>query len=219
MFGSIFNPENFFWKRMSNFADVLVLSLLWLVCSIPVFTVGAATAALYDAASRCVRGGENGPWSRFFHTFRREFFTSAVVTVAWGVLLVVLGVPLRLLWAAAAAGAVAGPAGVPVAAACTLVYLLVPVGAALWMFPLLSRFTFRPVGLMLAGLQFAVGYLPYTLAAVFIAAAAALAAGLMFPAVLVLPCLTALLWSLVMERAFRRYMSDEDAPPPDGEEP
>ena len=38
----IFNPENFFWKCFDKMADVLGLSLLWLLCSLPVVTAGPA---------------------------------------------------------------------------------------------------------------------------------------------------------------------------------
>lgn len=209
-----FDPQNRFWSAIGKFTDVLVLSLLWLFCSLPVFTVGAATAALYDAAARCVRGGESGPWARFFRTFRQEFATSTVVTVVWGALLAVLGLLLRLLRRAALGGGVS----MAVFEACGLVFLLIPVGAACWMFPLLSRFTFRPMELMLAGLRFAVGYLPYTAAIVAIGAAAALASGLLWLPMLVLPCVTALLWSLMMERVFRKYTPQEETPPSDEEE-
>lgn len=192
---------------MSKLVDVLGLSLLWLFCSLPLFTIGAATTALYDSVARCVRGGANGPFSRFFRTFRREFATSTAVAVAWGALLVVLGLLLRLLWNAAPAGPVSAVAAV----ACSLVFLLVPVGAVCWMFPLLSRFTFRPAGLMLAGLRFALGYLPYTVVIVAAGTAAVLASGFLWFPALVLPCLTALFWSVMMERAFRKYMPEEDA--------
>lgn len=209
-----FDPQNSFWRMISKFTDVLVLSLLWLFCSLPVFTIGAATTALYDAAARCVRGGESGPWGRFFRTFRREFAASTAVTVVWGALLAVLGALLGLLWRAASGGA-----STAAAVACSFVFLLIPVGAACWMFPLLSRFTFRPVALMLAGLRFALGYLPYTVAIVAITAASALVSGFLWLPALVLPCLTALLWSLMMERVFRKYAPEEESSLSEQEEP
>lgn len=200
---------------MSKLVDVLGLSLLWLFCSLPLFTVGAATTALYDAAARCVRGGANGPFGRFFRTFRREFAASTVVTVACGAVLVILGLLLRMVWRAALAGSVS----VAVAVACSLVFLLVPVGAACWMFPLLSRFTFRPAGLMLAGLRFALGYLPYTVVIVAAGTAAVLVSGFLWFPALVMPCLTAWFWSLLMEHKFQKYMAGEETAPSDREEP
>lgn len=205
----MFNPENAFWQGISKFTDVLVLSLLWLFCSLPLFTIGAATAALYDAAVKCVRGGESGPWGRFLRTFRREFAVGSITTVIWGVLLGALVWVLRLLWRAI----LANVAGAQVAAAGLLVILLIPAGAGCWMFPLLSRFTFRPGGLMLTGLRLALGYLPYTVIIVAATALAVLASGFLLLPMLLLPCLTVLLWSLMMERAFRKYMPQEDSEP------
>ena len=215
MFASIFDPEAPFWRLMSKLVDVLALSLLWLFCSLPLFTLGAATTALYDSVVKCVRGGANGPFTRYFRTFRREFAVSAVVTVVWGALLTILGLLLRLLWRAALAGTVS--VVLPVAG--SLLFLLVPAGAACWMFPLLSRFTFRPRELMLAGLRFALGYLPYTAVITAAAVAAVLASGFLWFPALVLPCLTALLWSLLMERKFRKYMGGEETASPDQEAP
>ena len=59
MSSGIFNPQNRFWQTLDHFADLLILSLLWLVCSLPLVTAGAACAALYDAVARCVRGAEH----------------------------------------------------------------------------------------------------------------------------------------------------------------
>lgn len=208
MFASLFDPEKGIWRLMSQLVDVLVLSLLWTFCSLPVITIGAATAALYDGAARGIRGGERSPWKRFLRTFRQELGTSAIVTVIWGVLLAALCAILRLLWQAQ----VNDVTGAPVLLAAFFVILLLPVGAACWMFPLLSRFTFHPAGLMVTSLRFAMGYLPYTLAMIVLAALAALSVWMLWLPVFVMPCVTALLWSLMIERAFRKYMPEEAEP-------
>ena len=103
MFHSLFNPENTFWRWMAGLADILVLSVLWLLCSVPVVTVGAATAALYDACARGMRGGRGDAWRRFFHTFRAELKTATIACAIWEALLLVLFWVLRRLWAAALA--------------------------------------------------------------------------------------------------------------------
>ena len=212
---SIFNPENAFWSMISKFADILLLSALWLICSIPLVTLGAATAALYDAAVKCVRGGEQASWRRFLRTFRQELVTATIVTVIWGAALLGMVWILRVLWA----GGLADIGGARMAAAAYFVLLLIPVGTFCWMFPLLSRFTFRPGGLMATGLRITMGYLPYTLVIVLIGLAAALAAWALVVLALVLPCVTALAWSLVMERVFRKYMPAEPDTPETPEDP
>ena len=204
----IFNPQNRFWQTLDHFADLLILSLLWLVCSLPLVTAGAACAALYDAVARCVRGAEPLPWKRFWQTFRRELPCAAAVTVAWGALLWLLAWALRLIGAAAAAGSAAAPL---VLVFC-LVLMVLPVGAACWMFPLLSRFTFRPVGLMLTALRLAVGCLPRTVGLVAVlVASAALVWVLLFP-VVILPGVAAWLFAALLEPVFRRYQPEGAGP-------
>ena len=211
---SVFNPENDFWQLIAKFADVLALSVLWMLCSLPVVTLGAATAALYDAAVKCVRGGEKASWRRFLRTFRRELPTAAAATVAWGALLLAMIWILRILWA----GALADVAGAPVAAAAYFVLLLIPAGALCWMFPILSRFTFRAGALMVTALRFALGYLLQTALIVLVTLAAVLAVRILVVPVLILPCLVVLVWSLLMEPLFRKHAPGGPERPPDGGE-
>ena len=96
---------------ISKFADILLLSALWLICSIPLVTLGAATAALYDAAVKCVRGGEQASWRRFLRTFWQELVTATIVTVIWGAALLGMVWILRVLWAGGLAD-IGGAAGI-----------------------------------------------------------------------------------------------------------
>lgn len=208
MSSGIFNPQNRFWRTLDHFADLLILSLLWLFFSLPLVTVGAATTALYDAVAHCVRGTEPLPWKRFWQTFRKELPCAAIVTVAWGALLGLLVWALELIWAAAAAGSAAAPL---VLVFC-LVLMILPVGAACWMFPLLSRFTFRPVGLMMTALRLAVGCLPRTVACVLIAAVSAVLVWMLLAPVVILPGVAAWLFAALMEPVFCRYQPEGTGP-------
>ena len=81
MAGRIFNPENDFFRGLSKFTDLLVLSVFWVVCSIPVFTLGPATAALYHAVNKCVRGDDRYGWTLFFRTFKANFRVGAAASM------------------------------------------------------------------------------------------------------------------------------------------
>ena len=59
-FSGFFRPDNSLWRTVSAVADMMGLSLLWLLCSLPVVTIGPATAALYAAVRGPVRRMENG---------------------------------------------------------------------------------------------------------------------------------------------------------------
>ena len=176
--------------------------------------VAGLLAALYDAVARCVRGGEPMPWKRFWQTFRRELPCAALVTAVWGGLLWLLAWALGWIWAAAAAG----NAAAPLVLVFCLVLLVLPVGAACWMFPLLSRFTFRPVGLMLTALRLAVGCLPRTVGLVLIIGVSALLVRMLLIPVVILPGAAAWLFAALLEPVFRRYQP-EDAGPEEAQEP
>ncbi len=87
----LFAPESPLMEGLYKIFDCVCLSLLWIVCSVPVFTMGAASAALYTAAYRCLTLDEPYPAKTFFQAFREDFKRS---TLAW---LVVLGA-LAVLW-------------------------------------------------------------------------------------------------------------------------
>ena len=213
MSGGLFDPQNSFWQMLDRLADLLILRLLWLVCSLPLVTVGAATAALYDATAHRGRLEGTLPWRRFLATFRRELPCATLVTVVWGALLWLLAGALGLIRAAAAAGA----AGAWVVLVFCLVLMLLPVGAACWMFPLLSRFAFKPAGLMLTALRLAVGCLPRTAALVLIVAASALAVRVLLIPIVFLPGAAAWAFTKVLEPVFRRYQPPEPEDPPEEE--
>lgn len=212
MFASLFNSEAPFWRLMSSLVDILALSLLWVFTSVPIVTLGAATAALYDASAKCVRQGKSGALSRYFHTFRRELVTGLLITLIFLVGLFLLMIPLRFFWAAV----VADLTGARVALAAYAIFLVFPLGALCWVFPILSRFTFTPLGAVKVSFQFSLAYLPRTFLLVLTLLAAGLVSALYWAPVLVLPCLVALLWSLVMEPLFSRHAPAD--PPRDGED-
>lgn len=60
------------------------LNLLWLLCSLPVFTMGASTTALYAVTLKIVQEKEGNLTAQFFRAFRENFRQA---TVLWLILL------------------------------------------------------------------------------------------------------------------------------------
>ena len=60
------------------------LNLIWFICCIPIFTIGASTTALYYTALKITRGEDRSLARKFFHSFRENFRQS---TVLWLMLL------------------------------------------------------------------------------------------------------------------------------------
>ena len=193
MSATIFNPETPFWRRTGSMADVLGLSALWLILSLPVVTWGAATAALYDAAVRHVRPAAPGGFVRFWSTFRREVKGALLPSLLSALILLLLaGASLVLVAFCRAA--------------------LLPLGGICWTFPALSRFTASPLGALKVGMQLSLAYLPRTLAIDALFLATAVLGWLFWFPLLFCPCLTAVVWSFLMEPVFRKYMPAPEEP-------
>lgn len=76
---AVFNPENRFWMFMDKVMGAVIISLLWLVCSLPVVTMGAATAAVFQFTLHQVRDEEGYIWRSFFQAFRQNFRQATVL--------------------------------------------------------------------------------------------------------------------------------------------
>ena len=66
---------------MNAVFDLLVLGILWIICSIPLVTVGAASSALYYAVVKCIKKGESYPIRSFFHSFKINLKQGSILTL------------------------------------------------------------------------------------------------------------------------------------------
>ena len=195
-----FNPEGFVWKPLGYLGEIVMLSLLWVLFSVPLITVGPATAALYDCTVHSIRRGEGEPFSRFWKTFRSELRTGLLSALLWAAILGALFFLRALLMRRIGYAGVGGTVGMA-----TLVLLLVPTGMACWVFPLLSRFTFAFGALNTTAGRLALGHILRTLAlAVLVLLGAELCLRYVLP-FFFMPGLVALLNSYLIEPVFARY--------------
>lgn len=83
MSGGIFSYENPVMQILMYIGDMIILNFLFLICSLPIFTIGAAQAGMYTAM-RVLRDKEDDSsvTAAFFRGFRSGF---GKVTIAWGV--------------------------------------------------------------------------------------------------------------------------------------
>ena len=201
MANGIFNPENDFWRFTAKLVDIFLLSVFWLVCSIPLFTIGPATAALYHTVVRCIRGDRRDSWSLFFRTFRDNFKVGALTSLVVGAAGFVLFFLYNLLYQVAPYS----QAGYVLFMA-YYVFLLLPLGVLCWLFPTLSRFTFGVGGLLSNCAKLAVAHLPVTVALALLLYGAAFVCVNLPVAAAVLPALLALSHSLFLERVYAPYI-------------
>ena len=94
----LFDTNAPFWQFMNRMADQFLLSLLWMLFSLPLVTFGAASAA-YIEVSMEVHKDENGGLTRlFFATFRKSFRRSTCIWFTMLLVGAVVSLDLRLCW-------------------------------------------------------------------------------------------------------------------------
>lgn len=87
-----FDYDNKFMQMLSKATDMIILNLLFLLCCIPIFTIGAAQAALYTAL-RVMMDPEDDTSliAAFFRGFKNGFGTITVAFVIMTVLTLLAG--------------------------------------------------------------------------------------------------------------------------------
>ena len=159
--------------------DLLLVGILWIICCLPILTIGASTTALYYSVVKSVKKGNGYTFREFFHAFRVNFVpaTGIWAAVAGVTFLVQLNMGILIQKTSGYTGLFF-----------ICFYFLVSVflfAAACYVFPALSRFDMSAGWILKLGMYMAVRYILTTLA-VF----------------LVIGCVLALFWALPMSIFF-----------------
>ena len=89
---SLFDIDGPALRFVTKIAYSAYLNILWFICCLPVFTIGASTTALFYVSLKVAKDEEGYLTKSFFHSFKENFRQS---TIIWLILLavgVVLGV-------------------------------------------------------------------------------------------------------------------------------
>lgn len=84
---SFFSIDSPIIRFLSTVADLMVVNLLWILCSLPIITIGASTTACYYVCFRMTRG-EGSVIRDFFSSFKKNFKQA---TILWLVAVLVAG--------------------------------------------------------------------------------------------------------------------------------
>ena len=85
-----FSYESKFSQLVLKLCYACFLNLLWFICSIPIVTIGASTAALYYTSFKIIREEDNHAGAMFFRAFRDNFKQATVlwlIMLAFGIFL------------------------------------------------------------------------------------------------------------------------------------
>ena len=95
---TLFNPENKFWNFMGKITDVACMSILWLITSLPIITIGASTAAFYSFTLDAIQDNEGRVLSSYFSAFRENFKKSTLIWLVQLLAMVFMTVNLFAAW-------------------------------------------------------------------------------------------------------------------------
>ena len=79
----IFRYNSPLMKFLNRLADIMLLNILYLVCSLPLITAGAAKTALYSCAMNLDEPNEQPVFRRFFKAFCADFGRSVALFGVW----------------------------------------------------------------------------------------------------------------------------------------
>lgn len=209
---NLLNEDNVIHIFLNKLGDIIVANLLFLVCCIPIITIGPALTALYHCMLRTVKGNNNGTTKTFFRAFKENFRQSLIVWL--GLLAVGFILFLNIRFLQNTASVVNKPLFYVSLGIAGLVIIL-----ALYIFPVIAAFANTTVNLLKNAYVFAFLHFPSTLA---IAVITILPMFMTYRDIKLLPLyaccwfffgfgLTAYVNSLLLYRMFKPFLEKEDA--------
>lgn len=200
----LFNYDGPLTRFFGKMGDCVILSVLWLVFSLPVITLGASTTALYHSVHRILRQDYGGLWENFWDAFRSNFKQS---TVIWLVLLAVfyiLGMSAYSAYLLLEAGQ---------SSVIPLILLAVVIALALmwalYLFPCVARFKSTTARILKSCAAVAAINLLWSVALLAVFAASVYLTVVMPVGLLVMPGAGMYASSLILEHIFPKYIEQE----------
>ncbi len=195
---NFFGLDSKFYKYGSILADILIITLLWTITSLPIITVGASTTAMYYVITRQLSNREGYIRTDFFKSFKANFFQATGVTILFIVIFAVLFFNIYIL------------PGDSVLFPIQFVLLAVAVAVLAFVFPVLSRFEFKFFELLRTSFFLAVRHFPTSFTCVVLLYAIYVLV-LRWPFAFVV-CAGVYGWltSLMFMRVFKKYVPQMD---------
>lgn len=78
---NLFKYDSALSNGLARVIDLLILNILWIICSLPVITLGVATTALYYSMLKIAREKDCGITKMFFHSFFQNLKQGCGLTI------------------------------------------------------------------------------------------------------------------------------------------
>lgn len=192
------NSDSLIFRIGNKVFDVIVVSLLWFVCCIPVITAGASTTALYDTVFRNIRQNRGYCYKGFFKCFKDNFKNTVQASIIFAILTVVSMWDISL--------ALSGGSVISGYQITFFILWILAMTWAIWTFALTARFENNWKNTLKNGFLMFFAHLPVTLGMAVIFALSAMLVWDIPVLIVVLPVGGMLLNSFMLEKVFKRYI-------------
>lgn len=201
------NPENSFFSGIRKIMDLIWLSMLWTICSLPVVTIGASTAGLYYAVVKNIRRDRSYPTKEFFRGMKENFFQA---TGVW--LLIVILLFMVMVGDLTIFGGFLSCETVTDGIMCFLFFIKIclPLILFLYAFPMMSRFDMKLIAVVEKSFLLSMRHIVHTIGLLllfFVVMIMALAESLFL--LFFLPGLYGLIASFFLEPIWKRYTTPQ----------
>ena len=93
----LFNMDNKFFTVMGHVADLMILNIVFLICCLPVVTIGASLTALHYVTLKMARNEESYIVRSFFKSFKQNFRQATIINLIMLAVGAVLYVDLNIV--------------------------------------------------------------------------------------------------------------------------
>ena len=210
----VFNFEGPVFTFLSRLADLFWLNLLFIVCCIPVITIGAATTALYYVTLKMAKDEEGYITRSYFKSFKENFKQATVIWAGFLLIGIIMIMDLRIVNGGYAAEGFSTPALGNVIMVAVFVMGVVILMTGTYVFPILAQFDNTIRNTVKNAFLISIRHLPYTIAMLIITAVP-VALIWFFPALFILVLImfsaTAYFNSKLFNKIFVLYMPKENS--------
>jgi uncharacterized membrane protein YesL len=206
-----FSMDGSFNKYGGFVADTFILSLLWIFFSLPIFTIGASTTALFYVTTRRISNREGYLSTDFWQSFKANFFRA---TAVWLVIFFMVLLILISMFAGIQMGDELPLGGIvlPVQIATLAEIIFVSV----YIFPVLARFDMGVKEALKTSFFMANRHLLTSITCVGLVVGMLLFVFFVppiFPLIFVIPGASAMLSSVLIMKIFKKYRPEMDKDP------
>ena len=197
--------EGPFAQTIYKIFNMILLSAMWVLFCIPIFTAGASTTALYYAVQKNIKNERGNSWQCYWESFKSNFKQSTLINLIFIAIAFICITDINIM-------------DVLIENKVTsldlrglfIVILIIVSIYAFWVFAYIARFSSPVKVTMKTAFKLAIYHLPSTILIAAIGAGTVLLEYLFWPLIFIMPVVSVWFISYLTERIFRMHMSEED---------